>query len=271
VPKQIARWNPARDVWEMETTGLFCEHSDVFSATWPASGMTRAGVAYELPTSARRTDGSASSSWRPTPEPLTPESGWLAGLFEGEGYITVRTDTKRPRILLGLSMTDEDVVRRFAQAIGVGTVRGPYAQRGLGTKPTWRWTITTRTGSEAVLNRLWDGLCSRRRAKATEAMTTVLGFVTPPIQDTLLPTPVADHSRGLPQPGTDYASLPNVVMDLLPTPESSDATGGRMSSEVGGVRPSGAKRAITLATRVGALLPSSGASTNPQFDGGNEC
>jgi hypothetical protein len=41
---------------------------------------------------------------------------------------------------------------------------------------------------------------------------------------------------------------------LLPTPESSDATGGRVSSEVGGTRPSGAKRAITLATRVDALL-----------------
>jgi hypothetical protein len=34
----------------------------------------------------------------------------------------------------------------------------------------------------------------------------------------LLPTPVADHSRGLPQPGTDYASLPNAVIGLLPTP-----------------------------------------------------
>ena len=30
----------------------------------------------------------------------------------------------------------------------------------------------------------------------------------------LLPTPVADHSRGLPQPGTDFQSLPNAVMAL---------------------------------------------------------
>jgi len=33
-----------------------------------------------------------------------------------------------------------------------------------------------------------------------------------------------------------------------PTPESSDATGGRVSKEVGGTRPSGAKRAVTLGT-----------------------
>lgn len=37
---------------------------------------------------------------------------------------------------------------------------------------------------------------------------------------------------------------------LLPTPEASDATGGRVSKEKGGYRPSGAKRAITLATAI---------------------
>jgi hypothetical protein len=45
-----------------------------------------------------------------------------------------------------------------------------------------------------------------------------------------LPTPVADHSRGLPQTGTDYASLPNVVIGLLPTPtvqQGRNATSGR--------------------------------------------
>ena len=62
MPRPIARWNPARDVWETETTGLFCEHSDVFSETWPSSGTTRTGTACELPTWERRTGGSASSS-----------------------------------------------------------------------------------------------------------------------------------------------------------------------------------------------------------------
>jgi hypothetical protein len=35
-----------------------------------------------------------------------------------------------------------------------------------------------------------------------------------------------------------------------PTPEASDATGGRVSKEMGGTRPSGAKRSITLGTAV---------------------
>lgn len=38
----------------------------------------------------------------------------------------------------------------------------------------------------------------------------------------LLPTPVADHSRGLPSDGTDYQSLPNALVALLPTPAVND-------------------------------------------------
>ena len=43
---------------------------------------------------------------------------------------------------------------------------------------------------------------------------------------TLLPTPVADNSRGLPSSGTAYASLPNAVVSLLPTPSVADTQGG---------------------------------------------
>lgn len=43
----------------------------------------------------------------------------------------------------------------------------------------------------------------------------------------LLPTPVADHSRGLPQPGTDFQSLPNAVLSLLPTPAVNDMGAGK--------------------------------------------
>ena len=43
-------------------------------------------------------------------------------------------------------------------------------------------------------------------------------------------------------------SLHIEALRLLPTPEAADGSGGRRSSELGGTRPSGAKRAITLAT-----------------------
>lgn len=44
----------------------------------------------------------------------------------------------------------------------------------------------------------------------------------------LLPTPVADHSRGIPSPTTDYQSLANVVTDLLPTPRATNSTEDRI-------------------------------------------
>jgi hypothetical protein len=72
-----------------------------------------------------------------------------------------------------------------------------------------------------------------------------------------LPTPRAtDAAKGSPhQHGSSGdLMLTSAVMELLPTPEASDGTGGRQAKELGGTRPSGTKRAITLGT-VTALLP----------------
>ena len=52
-------WNPSRDCWESEQMDLLSGQQDVWSETWPQSGMTRNGVLSALPTSA----------------PLTSESG----------------------------------------------------------------------------------------------------------------------------------------------------------------------------------------------------
>ena len=68
MPKQLAQWNPTRDCWETtQQASLLSEHLDVFSETWPVSGMTRAGVAYALPTWEPPTAGSGSSSLLGTP------------------------------------------------------------------------------------------------------------------------------------------------------------------------------------------------------------
>lgn len=68
MPKPIATWNSARGAWEVpQTESLLCEHLALFSATWPTSGMTRGGSAFELPTSEHLTDGSGSSSLLKTP------------------------------------------------------------------------------------------------------------------------------------------------------------------------------------------------------------
>jgi hypothetical protein len=69
VPK--ARWDSALDAWikipPQDMLPTF-EPLDVYSETWPTSGTTVAGMAYELPTWVPRMDGSASSSLLPTPD-----------------------------------------------------------------------------------------------------------------------------------------------------------------------------------------------------------
>jgi hypothetical protein len=81
----------------------------------------------------------------------------------------------------------------------------------------------------------------------------------------LLPSPAARDWRSGQSNliGTNARPLSEVVeMTLLPTPEASDASGGRVAAEVGGKRPSGSKRAVTIATVV-ARLPNGGDHTPP--------
>lgn len=70
--KLIGTWNPTRGMWETGTLDLLSEHSEPFSETWPTWGMTRSGVAFELPTRVPLMDASESSLLR---TPVADETG----------------------------------------------------------------------------------------------------------------------------------------------------------------------------------------------------
>lgn len=74
MPKPIAVWDPLMRTWRQPEKTL-SGPSDVYSATWPTSGMTVAGTAYPLGTSARRTAGSGSSA---RPSAATGTDGQLS-------------------------------------------------------------------------------------------------------------------------------------------------------------------------------------------------
>lgn len=85
-------------------TDLFSGLSDVWSETWPASGMTRRGHLCELPTSEPRTAGSGSSSSRGAPTLPTPSASCATGPGEhGDGGMNLQTAVARLVIRSGWS------------------------------------------------------------------------------------------------------------------------------------------------------------------------
>lgn len=87
------------------------------------------------------------------------EWAWAAGLFEGEGSLTPSGNGWAAK----LGTTDEDVIRRFHEVVGCGTVYGPW-QRGA-FKPIWQWTCTDKAGLERVAERLGPWLGERRSGR----------------------------------------------------------------------------------------------------------
>jgi hypothetical protein len=100
------------------------------------------------------------------------ELAWAAGLFEGEGCITHnghRGAKLLPKLIL--CSVDEDVLRRFAVATGVGYVRPRRAKLAIHHKTQWEWRVLGFEKSQAVIALLWFGLGERRRARAREILT----------------------------------------------------------------------------------------------------
>lgn len=96
---------------------------------------------------------------------------WAAGLFEGEGWISIQG--KSPS--MGIQMTDRDVLDKFQRAIGAGNIyyRKPriYAYEKVHTrKPQWAWRLNGFQRVQAVLAYLWPWLGMRRRTRAREVL-----------------------------------------------------------------------------------------------------
>lgn len=66
------------------------------------------------------------------------ELAWAAGFFDGEGTIsqTTASGTSRRYLLLRIGHVDPRPLRRFAAAVGLGNVNGPYQQK----KGGGRWS-----------------------------------------------------------------------------------------------------------------------------------
>lgn len=167
--------------------GTFLSGSDLFSETWPRSGTTRAGCAYELPTPALPTGEPGSSSLLPTPMTVNTTSE--------------RAQTGRPTSgpqRGGPSFGLQDVVSLLPTPV--------VNDMGAGKTP------------EA-----WDEWTDRM--KASHATGNGHGPSLSIEVPRLLPTPTASDTNGAGAHGDGGADLRTTV-SLLPTPRATDGEKG---------------------------------------------
>jgi len=112
---------------------LLSEHSEPFSATWPTSGTTRSGVAFELPTPALPTDATGSSSL-PTPRASRGASGTETMYALG----AERSDTNRPQgeVLLPTPLSTSGDTGAWLGGEGSGNLQSAVLLPTPTTQPT---------------------------------------------------------------------------------------------------------------------------------------
>lgn len=94
---------------------------------------------------------------------------WLAGLFEGEGWVSVDRGAGR-RVNLGIAMTDLDVLQAAQRTAGVGRIYGPY---GTGrVKPIWQWRVHRSEEVAGLAMTLYPMLAARRREQIRNMLTS---------------------------------------------------------------------------------------------------
>lgn len=108
---------------------------------------------------------------------------WAAGLFEGEGCFSYSSNGRRPSkenpeqrnyiARATLSMTDEDVVRKFHAVLGFGRTNPKYKRPGK-WKPVWTWCAAGHEKVQATIALFWEHLGERRKKKAREVLESAI-------------------------------------------------------------------------------------------------
>lgn len=84
------------------------------------------------------------------------ELAWAAGLFEGDGSVTI-TGWDSPTLFVDQS-GDPEVLHRFAEALGLGVVHGPYPGATANRQPRWQFRVSGFEATQAVAAMLWPWL-----------------------------------------------------------------------------------------------------------------
>jgi hypothetical protein len=127
------------------------------------------------------------------------KEAWAAGLYEGEGYATVLrgknkdgTIRRRVRLQFGISISDPDVLEKFAKIVGVGNLSGPRIKPN--RKPIWTWRAHGWEAAKRLFQMFAPHLGKRRMGRFKEVLS--LESINPPkIKGLGRPKGFAAHNR----------------------------------------------------------------------------
>lgn len=100
--------------------------------------------------------------------------GWVAGVFEGEGWFVTPTEYSPTSFGAHISMTDFDVVRRLHDILGLGRLEGPriWADRPT-SKPQLKLAITKQAELKQFIEIVLPCLGERRSTRAQEVLAAL--------------------------------------------------------------------------------------------------
>ena len=104
------------------------------------------------------------------------DAAYFAGLYEGEGSISVNNKVRGTSVQLQLVIdsTDREVLEALRVRIGLGRVYGPYQHKPnpqrMARKPMYRFVINRKGELVEAIEMMWPWLGSRRRAQLTRAV-----------------------------------------------------------------------------------------------------
>ena len=166
-PAWLASYDRNTSLWKTSQHSLV-EGLDEFSETWPRSGTTRNGIAYQLPPLALRTDATGFGSW-PTPRAnsamaatITPESSWADNRFPNLETMVGRMMWPTPKSRDWKDGASAGTFQRSSPDLG--KVVGQSTTTGA-LNPTWvEWLMGFPLGW--TVSKAWETRSSRKSLKS---------------------------------------------------------------------------------------------------------
>jgi len=112
-------------------------------------------------------DGGSAISRRWPPYFMT-EIIWSAGFFEGDGCISVSTNSRQIR--LSIEQASLERLERIQSALGVGNINGPHGPYGISKLARYTWSVNRKKDVKKAMNLMWPYLGPTTRQRLRDCL-----------------------------------------------------------------------------------------------------